>query len=182
MSRVNVRCVECIREFRARFLLLGDSLSQAVSQGLSELGKTAEWLRGERSSYWKLELRRRRELLLRTKEEYCRAQARARDYHGTCLRERKAVDAAKEAVNEAEQRILNIRRWVVELERAGESILIPGRRLLGYLEGAIPAAAARLDAIAVNLERYSGLQESPRRGRQRPAAGEENAISRKELR
>ena len=72
--------------------------------------------------------------------------------------ERKAVDKAQHGLDEAETKLVNVKRWGRLLER--ETILYKGlcQQLARTVDGEVPRALLRLDKMVSALEKYVRIQ------------------------
>ena len=100
----NIRSPEIIAQFRAHFLAFETSCQQAVADIKSDVKKAQDWLTAEQLSHWKLQLRKREEIVNQAQREYLRAMhSGAKTAKANTVDLKKALDKAKRAREEAEK-------------------------------------------------------------------------------
>ncbi len=152
-----VTSIDALKDFK-RFLAEFTSLAMtSLSEAQAHVRRTTTWVEHEQPSYWKNERRKRATRLAEAKNELFRAQVAAADDQVSATLERRAVERAQGAVDEAETKLANTKRWRRLLER--ETILYKGecQKLARALEAECPQALARLDKMIEALERYVKL-------------------------
>ncbi|MHC4420882.1 MAG: hypothetical protein ACYS1E_09845 [Planctomycetota bacterium] len=152
-----VTSIDALKDFKrvlAEFTVLATT---SLSEAQAHVRRMTTWVEHEQPSYWKNERRKRAARLAEAKSELFRAQVEAADQHVSATIERRAVERAEAAVEEAETKLANTKRWKRLLER--EAILYRGecQRLARALEAECPQALSRLDKMIDALERYVKL-------------------------
>lgn len=155
-GKIRVASIDVMQRFRPALIKFMEEGAAAITSTDSDAGRTLEWVQREQLPYWKKELRRREELLTRAKGELIRKQAG--DGKGAArpaVEEKKAVEKAKRAVEEATEKIQACSRWSRELERHIANYKGQVQGLNTMLSSDLPNAVAVLDRMAAALEAYT---------------------------
>jgi len=160
-SSARVTSIDALRKFRTALVRFEEEAGMALAQADTEAMRTIDWLKGDRLSYWKAEKLRREEKLKSAKSELSRAQTMTSDMSPkSFVDQKKAVERAKRAVQEAAEKQAATRRWIRELSK--EYMMYKGRvqPLATDLSARLPAARHTLEQMAQRLDEYTQI-ESP---------------------
>ncbi|NNM85085.1 MAG: hypothetical protein HKL96_04920 [Phycisphaerales bacterium] len=152
-----VESFELIKAFRAAMFKFQQQGLAALGDADSELRRTLVWLETEQDAFWCDQMRKRHEILERAKDAL-RQKTLFKDASGrppSAVEEREAVQLAKARLAEAEQKLSNTRRWARALQKEIETYKGSVTRLYTSLESLLPAGAAHLDKLLVDLEAYA---------------------------
>jgi len=154
----NVRSLDAIAAAKAAVAEFREVVKLALSEASAEVQRTHWWLQNEQPLYWRGELKKRNDKLQQAKSEYHRAQLQAINSSVSTREQRKLVDRAQAAFEEAEKKAALCRRWAVEFER--ESLLFRGalQPLQRAVEGDLERATVRLDQLMDRLDAYLKVQ------------------------
>src|SRR3954470_9873923 len=155
-----VESVDAIRLFRAALIKFAESGNVAMTSADTDVDRTLSWLEREQTVYWSNQVRKRHEFVQRCED----AVRQKRLFKGFDGREQSAVDEMKALSNarrmreEAEQKVLAVKRAIQTLQK--ESQLYRGRvqKLATTLQQDIPNAVRMLDAMVGQLEGYLAIQ------------------------
>ncbi|MHC4140904.1 MAG: hypothetical protein ACYSUF_03140 [Planctomycetota bacterium] len=152
-----VTSIDALKDFRRVLAEFTTLATTALGEAHAYVRRTTSWVEHEQPSYWKNERRRRQTKLAEAKNELFRAQVEAGDGQVSATLQRRAVERTQAAVDEAETKLRNTKRWSRLLDR--ETILYRGecQKLARALDAEMPQALARLDKMAESLERYVKL-------------------------
>ncbi|MHC4767525.1 MAG: hypothetical protein ACYTEI_02300 [Planctomycetota bacterium] len=152
-----VTSIDALKDFRRVLAEFTTLATTALGEAHAYVRRTTSWVEHEQPSYWKNERRRRQTKLAEAKNELFRAQVEAGDGQVSATLQRRAVERTQAAVDEAETKLRNTKRWSRLLDR--ETILYKGecQKLARALDAEMPQALARLDKMAESLERYVKL-------------------------
>ncbi|NLX12996.1 MAG: hypothetical protein GXY44_04975 [Phycisphaerales bacterium] len=155
-EQARVDSVERLQTFRVQLCRSAESIETALSEAEQDIHRTRNWLHQDQQTYWKSELRKRTELYHRAKLALKRRQNEKTPLggHYSYVDEKKAVDAAKRRLEEAEQKIANVRRWLRQLDKEADEYKAVVQRLGRYMEADVPRSLARLDQMIAALEAY----------------------------
>jgi hypothetical protein len=146
---------EVIKEFRNHFIKFGIVARTSLSGVRADAQRTLQWLKYDQVSYWKDELRKRDQALLRAKDEYFLARYGAEAMRKpSYIEEEKAMRRAEARKQEAQHKIEATKKWASLLEQQVEKLMGPVNGLSTMLDVDIPKALARLDIMVQNLEEY----------------------------
>jgi len=146
---------EVIKELRNRFVILDQACRSLLMSCYADVQDARQQLRTERPLYWKHEVRRREEALAAAKQELARARMAAeRGVRFAGVDEQRAVDRAKQRLEEAERKLQAVGRWAVLLDQKADKLLGPVNALLILLDQQTPQAMSRLDLMLDHLEEY----------------------------
>ncbi|MEC8559991.1 MAG: hypothetical protein VXY94_07940 [Planctomycetota bacterium] len=145
-----------IEHFKTVLVGFGDSLRSASMEAESEIGRTINWLEGEVIQHWRVQIRKRQDLVTMARSELYRKQMQGSEKDGrpSVVDEKKQLDRAVRALESAQRKLEVTRKWRNRLER--EYALFKGQTSgLGTIaERQVPAAVARLDRMLLELEAY----------------------------
>jgi hypothetical protein len=152
-----VTSIDALKDFKRGLAEFTAVATTALSEAQAHVRRMTTWVEHEQPSYWSNQRRKRQTRLGEARNELFRAQVAAGDQLVSATLERRAVERAEAAVEEAETKLANIKRWKRLLER--EAILYRGecQRLARALEAECPEALANLDKMIEALERYVKL-------------------------
>jgi hypothetical protein len=120
------------------------------------------WLEREQLSFWTLQIRKRQEALGRA-QEALRMKKLFPDASGrtpTPIEEEKMVRRCKAALEEAEQKLANVKKYSRVLQREIMNYKGGVQRFSTLIGSEVPVAISRLDKMAGMLERYVALKMS----------------------
>lgn len=161
-SQARVNSIDAIRGVRAAVIVFTERAQSALGEVNSEAQKTIMRLRLEAGPRWIKRLRERQDAWVAARSELIRKQASFSSDNPTCIEQRKAVDKAKAAVEEAQQKIERIKRLITELERQYTLYKGHAAGLSEQVSRSLPLSIARLDRMTDALEAYRSVN---------PAAG-----------
>ncbi|MCY2951938.1 MAG: hypothetical protein NTU53_08165 [Planctomycetota bacterium] len=154
-----VESLDALRAFRTAMCKFGEAANIALCDAEAELQRTQTWLETEQASYWAGQIRKRQELVARCKEAVrmktlFKNAAGSRD---SAVDEQKALAVAMKQLEEATQKLANVKLWARRL--AKELSLYKGavQRFATSVQSGIPVAVSRLDQMVVTLEQYLAL-------------------------
>jgi hypothetical protein len=151
----HVASVEAIEAFRASLIVYLSQAGPVLDEVSSEVLRTRFWLEHECRARWEREIRRRTEHL--REAEQALFGARLSGLGEAPSAELMAVRRAKQAVEAAEDRLRNVRRWCREFDSRIEPLareLEPLRNLFGI---EMRRAVTHLAGIVQTLGDYAGM-------------------------
>lgn len=149
-----VRSINALKDFKRALAGFAALANNALGEAQADLQRTAWWVQHDQVTHWQVQKRKRTAQLALAKSELFRAQVSSAEQGGSATLERRAVDRAEQMLQEAEQKLENVKRWARILER--EVILYKGhsQQLARAVEGDVPRALVRLDKMIAALEKY----------------------------
>ena len=155
-----VSSVDTLKELRSNLCIFAHIASNALEEAGSDIQRTLMWLKQDRYRYWKVESRKRSEQYVRAKLELKRKQdIETSPLGGTYsfIDEKKALAVAQRNLEEAEQTLQNIQRWIPLLEREAYAFRGISQGLMDLVEVEVPNSCAMLDRMIDSLEAYLAL-------------------------
>lgn len=156
----HVESIHAIVEMRAAMLKFAETAGGALAEADSDAQRVIQWLKLDRLPFWNKEIVRRQEAVQAAKAALFRKQLTADESKPSAIEERRAVDRAKAAVEEAIAKLAATRRWISVWDR--EYALYRGHVQLLHDAVArdVPNAASRLSRMVESLEQYAALSTS----------------------
>jgi len=155
-----VGSVDTLQELRSHLCSFAHIASTALEEANSDIQRTLIWLKQDRYRYWKVECRKRSEQFMRAKLELKRKQDIETSPMGgtySFIDEKKALAVAQRALEEADQKLQNIQRWIPQLEREAYAFRGISQGLMELVEVEVPNSCALLDRMIDSLEAYLAL-------------------------
>jgi hypothetical protein len=113
-ERARVSSVEALETFRASLIVYLDKAGRSLDEIADEVKRTRAWLEQDRKMYWKSEHRKRSKILEMKQQELFSAQIGGLSDPSPI--HRAAVRKAKQAVEEAEEKLRLVQRWSREFD------------------------------------------------------------------
>ncbi len=171
-DQVKVTSIDVLESFRASLIVFMSRAHRSVNEVGDDVRSTQVWLQTEQRFHWEREVRVRRKLLDAAQSELF--GARISGLQEATNRHRNEVRKAKEAVDEAETKLKNVKAWA----RNYDSVVGPvAKRMDGLrhtLDFDLPKALLYLSQAQKTLESYAERGAPPVEGPPLTAvAGEE---------
>lgn len=161
-EQVKVEDLEIFSQFRAAVVKFAQAAELSLSNADAQVSRTHSWLENEQTSYWQSQLRKRTEAATQARDAV-RQKKLYKDSSGrqqTAVEEEKILKRCIAALEEAQNKLVAIRKSIPRLEkeaglyRGGVSAL--GRNLTGE----IPKAVALLDRLQARLFEYVQMESA----------------------
>lgn len=154
--RANVTSIDSLDRFRASLLVFMERAKLVCDEITDETNRTRMWLQGEARMHWTRELKRRNQILDEAQAQLLSAKISALGEAGHS--HHKAVQRAKMAVREAEEKLRAVKQW----NRHFDSRVAPLTKQLGKLDnlidGDLQKAAHFLEEAVRNLQEYAEVR------------------------
>jgi hypothetical protein len=162
-SSAHVKSIEAIEQFRAGLGQFGDEVGQALATIRADVQRFVQWLEHDQLSHWQHEIRVREERVAEAKGDLHRCLSATIDPRRTpsCLQEKKVLEAAKRRLEEAQQKLIAVRRWIPIVRQAAFDYSMRAEPLAGAIAGDLPRANAFLLRSLERLEAYLDLKPPP---------------------
>ena len=157
-----VESIDALRAFRTAMVKFGETCNIAMADAEGEVHRTMVWLETEQAQRWASELRKRTEIVTRC-QEAVRSKTLFKDATGSrqsAVEEQKALTIAMRRKEEAEHKIVAVKKGLRRLQKELESYKGSVQRLSTFVSSLVPAASANLERMALALEAYVALQPS----------------------
>jgi hypothetical protein len=153
----HVASIAALTEFRADLAAFTADAREALSANEMELQRAFTWL-DTQTAFWKREIRVRQEEVVAAKNNLAaRKMLKLFGKPPDCTEQEKALRLAQRRLAEAEQKLVNCKRWLTELPRHADEYLAKARHMAGILEADMPRAGAMLEKKIESLEAYANL-------------------------
>jgi hypothetical protein len=160
MSTARVDSIETLKVFRVALIKFGEEANAALASAEAEMQRMLGWLERDQVSFWQMQIRKRQELLERA-QEALRMKKLFPDAAGrtpTPIEEEKAVRRCKAALEEANEKLANCKKYSRVLQREIMNYKGGVQRFSTWVGAEIPSAVARLDRMVTTLEAYVSLR------------------------
>ncbi|MCZ6837449.1 MAG: hypothetical protein O7G85_16865 [Planctomycetota bacterium] len=159
----NIRSIEALRALKVALVQFDDSARQAMGEAKSDVMRAVNWLQNDRAIYWKQQLKYRQNRLADAKSELMRAEM-ASETKSSAVVERKLVQKWKMGVEEAEQKLQHIKKWLRIIEHESIKFRAECQPLVRLVETELPKAYVKLDRLYTTLEKYLKMAPPGDRG------------------
>lgn len=167
-EQARVHNTEALRRFRPALIRFAEDANTALISEGSGATKVLEILRRERLPHWKREIRMRSELAVRANTKLI--QQTAGEDARPSVDARKAYEAAKRAVKEAEDKHASTQRHIRTLEKEIAQYRTAVQSMATIVRARIPAAVATLDKAIASLDAYTAVERKPEENQPRTPA------------
>ena len=157
-EKAHVSSIDAIESFRAAVLIYLSKTRPVLDDAAGEVMRTREWLRNDRRIYWENQLRRRTSNLEQARQALFSAELS--NLRAPSSSELLAVQRAKRAVDEAEERLKTIKRWTRDLDNHVEPLVKQLEQLRTVLSNDLPKAVAYLTQVIKMLDAYANVSAS----------------------
>lgn len=158
-NTARVDSIDTLKVFRVALIKFGEEANSALASAESEMQRVVGWLERDQVSFWQFQIRKRQEGLERA-QEALRMKKLFPDASGrfpTPVDEEKAVRKWKAAVEEAQTKLTNCKKYSRVLQREIMNYKGGVQRFSGWVQSEVPSAVARLDRMVDKLQAYVSL-------------------------
>jgi hypothetical protein len=158
-NTARVDSIDTLKVFRVALIKFGEEANSALASAEAEMQRVMGWLERDQVSFWQFQIRKRQEGLARA-QEALRMKKLFPDASGrfpTPVDEEKAVRKWKAAVEEAETKLANCKKYSRVLQREIMNYKGGVQRFSTWVQAEVPNAVARLDRMVGKLEAYVAL-------------------------
>ncbi|MHC1764090.1 MAG: hypothetical protein AB9869_07270 [Verrucomicrobiia bacterium] len=154
-GRAQVSSVEAVGEFRSRLIVYISKVRSALEEASDEIRQTRTWLENVQRPHWEWELRRRTRDL--EEKEQVLFSAKLSRILTQSAAQVLAVERAKRAVHDAEEKRLLINKWIREFENRAEPLGKQVEQMLTFVSTDLGKAAVHLGNLMTALEAYAAV-------------------------
>ena len=151
MAKANVQSVESMRRFEAALRKFEDEASSALNSVKYRSENTKYWLRNDLFKYWKMEERKWEAKLQQAKQAYIASKMGGKSGN---LADKADMKRAQQHRDYARQKIENIRKWTLKLDRELVRETAVCLRLSTFLRDRCPEAKSYISKLIDHLEKY----------------------------
>ncbi len=162
-SQAAVRSIDELKNLRVALALYGEDTLATLGAVEAEVRRTLRWIEEERPVYWHDQIKRRREQVALARGDVFRRNLQKRPGHSPAMSEQKeALRKAEASLQDAEKRLVMVRKWQPLLKQAVLEYHANVQRLKDLAAGDVPSAVNLMTRIVDALEAY--LQLAPPSG------------------
>lgn len=160
-EQAKVTSIEALEAFRACLIIFVDKAHSNVDQVGDDVRRVRSWVQDEQRMHWEREIRRRDRILGEAKQELMRVKLSG--LRDNTFPQEEAVRKAKRALDHAEEKLRNVKRWTRDYDHHMDPLLKRLGSLFDVLDRDMPKAMAYLLQAQRTLEAYTqaGVTPSP---------------------
>ncbi len=152
-EQAKITSLDVLEAFRSSLIVFISKAHSCVSEVGNDVRKTQVWVQTEQRIHWEREVRARRKRMDGAQQEYF--GARITKQEETIMRHQRAVRAAREAVQEAETKLKNVKAWAANYESVVGPVAKRMDGLRHTLDFDLPKALTFLSQAQKTLESYA---------------------------
>src|ERR1041385_3335174 len=154
-DRAHVTSLEAIENFRAKLIIYRDKAGRVLDEVSEEVTRTRLWLQGDRPTFWQAQIRRLTRELEQKQQELFSAELSGL-LEASAL-QRAAVQKARRAIREAEEKLQLVKQWQRQFDHRVEPSARQVEKLRHTLRHDLGLAVAFLDETTKTLAAYAEL-------------------------
>jgi hypothetical protein len=171
MSQSRVYAVDLLKRLHAALARFGVDAQTALGAAALAIGRAFDMLE-DRRKYWVQQVNRRQEEVSRARGDLIHARALHRGQSVGCVEQELALRKARQSLEQAEAKVVAVRRWQVALPDAVKDFEALARGLSGRLDADLRQSLALLEGKIGALEAYLALSPTVPEDLQPPAPPE----------
>lgn len=144
-----------LEAFRSDLIVYLAQMAPVLDEAGGEVLRMRGWLQNEQRDFWENQLRRRRRKLDEAQAELF--NARLSTLQNSTIVQHMEVQKARRAVDEAEQKLVAIKKWERELDNLAEPQLKQIDQLRGYLMTDMNKGVAFLTQVTQAVAAYAAV-------------------------
>ena len=159
MSQANVHSLAAMREFKVRLLEFADVATDVAASMQQQVLSFLDWLEHDRPVFWKNYMLRSFDVIAQARSDLERCKMRSvGDHRPTCYEEKLALDAAKQRLQMAQEKVEAVARWTSYVRHEIDEH--DGRRgaLQRYIEADFAKTIATLQRMIAAIEAYAEIE------------------------
>lgn len=157
----HVTNVDALRDFKRSAERFIAEITGALAEVDSSAQRTLSWLSHDQLPWWQQQVRVRQQKIAQARSDLLRKQLSSMQDDPSCVDERKALERAKESLATAEEKVREVKKWLVHLDR--EYTLYRGAvsALSDVAQRDMVQACLRLVGMIRRLEEYAQIGQQP---------------------
>jgi hypothetical protein len=165
-----VTSLDAVKEFRETLVIFCENVRAGLCANDMESRHILDWLLSQQPAYWSRQLRDRQEEMAQAQADLHQIKMRrAQGARVDDIEQKKALERAKERIEEAEEKLVKVRRWGRAVQQSIDEYQTRARRLESLVEGNPPRSVVVLDRMIASIESY--LQVAPPTSAHEPVRG-----------
>ena len=158
-ERAHVTSLDALEAFRSSLIIYLTKARPTLDEVSSDLLRIRVWLQDDQRTYWEQQVRRRARVL--EQAEQALFGARLANLRETTDAEQVAVQRARRALQEAEEKLKRVKHWSREFDSRIEPLGRQLETLRNVLAIDMPNAVAFLAQAIRTLSDYAGIAAAP---------------------
>jgi len=158
-DRAHVTSVDALEQFRASLIIYLSKARPTLEEVSSEVQRTRGWLDNEQRTHWEGELRRRARALEEAQQALF--SSKLSSFRETSAAEQMAVQRAKRARDEAEEKLRVLKQWGRVFENRVDPLVKQMEKLHTVLAHDMVQAVAYLAQAVATLDAYAEVAAPP---------------------
>jgi uncharacterized coiled-coil DUF342 family protein len=158
-DRAQITSLDALESFQTALVLYLDKARRALDEISDEVKRTRTWVESDRHVHWSNEAKRRARVLEMKQQELF--SARIGNLAEPTQGHQQAVRKARQALEEANQKLEQVRRWSREFDNRVEPLARHVDKLRHTLTVDMAKAAASLKQTLEILHQYAGMSPTP---------------------
>jgi hypothetical protein len=170
-DRAQVTSVEAIEAFRSALIIYLSKARPALEEMASEVLRVRQWLENDQRRLWEGEMKARGKKLERARAELFSVSMSK--FQEVSAAQQLIVHRAKQAFEEAQDKIARMKKWERELENRSEPMVKQVDQFQSFVATELPRAIAYLGQIIKSLEAYTEIRMGGTAGAGTPEKSDE---------
>jgi len=158
-DQADVKSVDTLALVKAALAAFAHETGQALGEVEVQAQRAIDWITVDQAAYWKSEVRRRGEAVTKAFQdlEHCRAYKKVGDNQPSCIEEKKALQRAKQRLEQAEAKAEAVRRWTPLVQQQFRETSVRFTRFREVLDSDCPKALGELERMLRALDAYRDM-------------------------
>ena len=158
-DRAHVTSVDALESFRANLIVYLSKARPTLEEVSTEVQRTRSWLDNEQRAHWEGELRRRSRALKEAQDALF--SSKLSSFRETSAAEQMAVQRAKRALDEAEEKLRVLKQWSRVFDNRVDPLVKQMEKLHTVLAHDMVQAVAFLAQAVSTLDAYAEVAPPP---------------------
>ncbi|MEM1165423.1 MAG: hypothetical protein AAGI30_03940 [Planctomycetota bacterium] len=154
-DKADVRSLDVLGDMRRSVILFQEEAKQSLSVASAEIQRTLQWVEHDRLPFWKSEVNRRHDALMKAKRDLQQAESQKKFGKVSTVDERKEVRRREEAVHEAREKVNSCQKMLRVLDKELTNYYGGVQGVSRLLEVDLPKASHRLKRMGDVLAEYA---------------------------
>src|SRR5262245_28381988 len=150
-----VTSLDAVKEFRETLVIFCENVRAGLCANEMESRHILDWLLSQQPAYWSRQLRERQEEMAQAQTDLHQVKLRrAQGARVDDIEQKKALERAKERVEEAEEKLVKVKRWGRLVQQSIDEYQTRARQLADRVEGNPPRSVVFIDRVIASIESY----------------------------
>jgi hypothetical protein len=155
-DRAQVTSVEAIEAFRSALIVYLSKARPALEEIANEVVRARQWLQNDQRRLWESEMKARTKKLERARAELFSVSMSKLQTVSSA--QQLLVHRAEEAFDEAQKKIVLLKKWDRELDNRSEPLVKLVDQFQSFVTSEMPRAIAYLNQVIQSLEAYADVK------------------------